>query len=74
MKNPTPLAMKDKIVKVSVLSQRKRCDTGAARYIGSTNCTHYSVEPRKQTVEEQHFTNNFDNKNCFYSDALFMSR
>ena len=38
MKNPMALTMKDKIVKVSVLSQRKRCETGIASHIGSTNC------------------------------------
>ncbi|MCX6644270.1 MAG: hypothetical protein NT043_03585, partial [Candidatus Bathyarchaeota archaeon] len=38
MKNPKALAMKDKIVKVSVLNQRKRCDTGAASHIGLTTC------------------------------------
>jgi hypothetical protein len=37
MKNPKALAIKDKIVNVSVLIQR-RCDTGIASHIGSTNC------------------------------------
>ena len=34
MKNPRALTMKDKIRKVSVLIQRKRCETGFASHIG----------------------------------------
>jgi len=34
VKNPSALAMKDKIVKVSVLIPVKRCDTGIASHIG----------------------------------------
>ena len=38
MMNPKALAMKDRIVKVSVLNQRRRCDTGIASHIGLVNC------------------------------------
>jgi len=72
MKNPRALAIKDKIVKVSVLIQRKRCDTGIASHIGLVNCI---------TTPSSHASKPYKNNSSpatlatriILSEALFMA-